>query len=122
MHRAIVLIPVALLLAGCTQLVWKADKFRYPTKAAEVTALERHRDRCLMESRVILAPRSGTRVATDNALFSACMEAAGFTLVGEENKPAPPTPAKTAEKPDEISETRDVAAPPPATPGSFNIS
>jgi cell division septation protein DedD len=126
MRRAIVLFLGALLLTSCAQTAWKADKSRYPTKAEEEVAFERHNDRCLIKSRVIRAPsetinqpqaaRSGHRIVHDNARFNACMEAAGFRLARENTEPAPPAPKEPAEKSDKISEPKDVAAMPPAAP------
>lgn len=103
MLRVAVLVPAVLLLASCERLVWKADESRYPTKEAQETTLERHRDRCRMQSRVIVGPtadrpgRAATRVETDQTRFRACMEAAGFRLVGATDDTAAAAPAKTAE-------------------------
>lgn len=116
-RRVITLVSAALALAACSQNAWKADESRYPTKAQQEAAFERHSERCQMRSRVIRTPsqsmtdtqtyRPENRVELDRALFRACMADAGFTLASSEKKTTPPPPEKaTQPKPEE--------APPPA--------
>jgi len=141
-HRAtatrlvIPLISAALALGACSQNVWKADRSRYPTKAQQEAAFERHSDRCQASSRVVRITSSTTMTDTqayrpahhveyNRTLYRSCMEAAGFMLAGSnQKKQAPPPPEKTADKPEAVAmekmgeaETLAPAIPAP-TPGA----
>lgn len=109
--RFIVLILVPLLLTGCgPRYVWVADPSLYPTREAQLSAYRKHRYRCLKEARIsMFRPEERIQLAVgfsgfmaggaaeesarqrqqpsgpkyDDALFKACMEAAGFRWVRE---------------------------------------
>lgn len=123
------------MLAACSHSTWEADETRYPTKAQQEAAFERHSERCQMRSRVIRTPsqsmtdtqtyRPVNRVELDRALFRACMADAGFTLASSEERTTPPpekttppkpavapspVPEKTAETPEAPSKKKDTPA------------
>jgi cell division septation protein DedD len=124
MRRSIVFVSSALLLTSCAQYVWEADESRYPTKEEQERAFERYSDYCRMRSRVILSPseqanklpaaRSGQRIVTDERLFSACMEGAGFRRVIRNAERTASTPPKKSEQAGEKSDSNTVTAVPQA--------